>query len=130
MDVILYFICFSYVRQLIVWEILSIVIHVHLDVVVSHLNWLLNLQLVLLFVNHFLWKFVFVRLKDALIAEHFLTLFLLVNFFVCLFGVVQFNWLGVKRIGKQETWLPIRWVQIYWIVFRSSNKLFFLRSLI
>ena len=130
MDVILYFICFSYVRQLIVWEVLSIVIHVHLNVVVSHLNWLLNLQLVLLFVNHFLWEFVFVRLEDALIAEHFLTLFLLINFFVCLFCVVQFYWFRVKRIWEQETRFPISRVQIYWVFFRFSHEFVFLRTLI
>jgi len=83
-----YFIPFRYMGNRFRWEVLRVRIHMHLDVIESHLDRSHDFWDEFGLLDHLRRELELVCVQDGLIAQHFLSFLLSDHFFVCLFRVV------------------------------------------
>lgn len=88
MHIIDYFIAFGNVGDRLGGEVLCVRIHVHLDVVESHLNRSHDFWDEFGLLDHLRWELELVSVQDGLVAQHFLSLLFSNYLFIRLFCVV------------------------------------------
>lgn len=106
-------VAFVYMWNTILIEVFCVLVHVKLDFLKWKWDWLLYFMQVLDLLDLIHWKLILLRIKDAFITKHFLSLFFSNYLMWTLFSSSQTKWSLIKSERVKELCLPIRRIKIH-----------------